>query len=68
MRQHSQQLRPVVHCRVGSSENTVVGKTEPPPVHCRVGSSEKSENRFQMAIDVHCRVGSSENGQLGLAA
>ena len=53
--------RVLVHCRVGSLENSVESISFLNPVHCRVGSLEIQSANATYFLDVHCRVGSLEN-------
>ena len=53
--------RVLVHCRVGSLENTRLPSAVILSVHCRVGSLENPAAKLIGRSLVHCRVGSLEN-------
>ena len=50
----------LVHCRVGSLENTIACNFNDFSVHCRVGSLEIKSSSDSLISGVHCRVGSLE--------
>ena len=54
------EIRSLIHCRIGSSEMSLPHFRSRIYIHCRIGSSERQEIAEFAVKLIHCRIGSSE--------